>query len=305
MMGFGLAVFLGGALLAPWLYWLAQWGAEHFASLRSLAGNPFHRFVHRAVLGLALLGIWPLMRTLRLASWRDLGWVRPRGQGRRLLLGLGLGFASLALVVGLALVAGAREFRQGLSTAGLCSKLLSAAVSAGVVAVPVAVLEETFFRGTLMGVLRRACSPGRAVFLSSTIYALVHFFQKPPPPEAVHWFSGLLTLGQMMRGFVDWTALLPGFFTLLLAGSILGLAFQRTGNLFFPVGLHAGWIFWLRFTGAAMSLRPEANPWFWGSGKLIDGWLAVVALGLVLGVVVCLPALSPAANDVQKAPPAA
>jgi uncharacterized protein len=296
---FGAAVFLGGALLAPWLYWLVQWGAEHFASLRSLAGNPFHRFVHRALLGLALVGIWPLTRAFGLASWSDLGWVRPQGQGRRLLLGLGLGVASLALLVGLALLAGAREIKPGLQAAAVGSKLLAAAATAGVVAV----LEETFFRGALMGGLRRSGPPGLAIFLSSAIYALVHFFQKPLPPESVHWFTGLLALGQMMRGFVDWTALVPGFLTLLLAGLILGLAFQRSGNLFFSVGLHAGWIFWLKFTGAATFLRPEANSWFWGSARLIDGWLAVATLAGVLGLVLYLPELGPARNDAGKAHP--
>jgi hypothetical protein len=27
------------------------------------------------------------------------------------------------------------------------------------------------------------------------------------------------------------------------------------------------------------------DPWFWGTGKLVDGWLALAALVVVLGIV--------------------
>jgi uncharacterized protein len=275
---FTLAVFFGGALLAPCLYWLAQWGADHFAGLRSVAGAPFPRFLNRSLMIIALLGVWPLMRALGACGWRELGWVNPRGQWSRLALGFFLGFVSLAGVVGLALLAEARNIND-LQAARFASKLLSAAVSAGVVAI----LEETFFRGAILGSLRRASSPGRALVLSSAIYALVHFFQRPPlPPGTVHWFTGLQVLAEMLRGFAHWPTLVPGFFTLTLAGLILGLAYQRTGNLYFSIGLHAGWIFWLKFSGAATIMNPAANFWLWGSAKLIDGWLAMMALALVL-----------------------
>ena len=70
------AIFLGGALLAPCLYWLAQSLAGTFPHL---AQSPFHRFVNRALLAVALIGIWPLFRALGAASWRELGLVMPRG----------------------------------------------------------------------------------------------------------------------------------------------------------------------------------------------------------------------------------
>jgi hypothetical protein len=50
------------------------------------------------------------------------------------------------------------------------------------------------------------------------------------------------------------------------------------------IGIHAGWIFWLEFYGFATRRAPEVDPWFWGSGKLVDGWLALVALVVVLMV---------------------
>ncbi len=281
---FALTVFAGGALLAPWLYWLVQWGAGQGLMPESLAHYSFDRFVRRALLVLALAGLWPLLRGLGARSWREVGWVEPAGQGRRLAAGFALGFASLALVVGLALLAGSREFRHDLSAARVFSKLASAALSA----VVVSALEETLFRGGIFGGLRRAHPWGLALGLSSAIYALVHFFQRPPSPAEVHWYSGLLTLLGMVHGFVEWKTLVPGFFTLTLAGLILGLAYQRTGNLYFSAGLHAGWIFWLKFTDATTALRSGADAWIWSSGKVVDGWLAMGALaGLLLLLLRC------------------
>jgi membrane protease YdiL (CAAX protease family) len=128
-----------------------------------------------------------------------------------------------------------------------------------------------------------------ALVASSAIYALVHFFQNPPTPSRITWNSGLEVLPRMCRGFVDFEMLVPGFFTLLLAGIILGLAYQRTGNLYFSAGLHAGWIFWLKFYGAVTIPNEAASQWFWGTGKLVDGWLALGLLLPVLAVVWRVP----------------
>src|SRR5579862_2801435 len=85
-------VFLGGALLAPWLYWLAQWGGGQWHPLARLAANPFHRFVGRSLLGLAVVGLWPLLRWNRMASWRELGIVKQKQGGGEFLRGFGVGW---------------------------------------------------------------------------------------------------------------------------------------------------------------------------------------------------------------------
>ena len=82
-------VFIGGALLAPWLYRLAQTAAHSFPQI---AAAPFHRFVDRSLLILALAGLWPLLRALGATSWRETGLVRLRGQWKKLFGGLLLGF---------------------------------------------------------------------------------------------------------------------------------------------------------------------------------------------------------------------
>ena len=128
---------------------------------------------------------------------------------------------------------------------------------------------------------------------SSLVYALVHFLQRTEFTGAVAWNSGLILLPRMLGGFADFHALVPGFFNLTLAGILLGLAYQRTGNLYFSIGLHAGWIFWLKTYGAFTTSAPRAATWFWGTGKLIDGWLALIVLVITLVVFKFLP-LKPA-----------
>jgi membrane protease YdiL (CAAX protease family) len=275
-------VFVGGALLAPWLYSLAQAFAHAFPKI---AAAPFNRFVDRSLLILALAGLWPLLRALGVTSWRDAGLVRPHGQWKKLLGGLLVGFLSLAIVAGTAMVCGNRVFNRAATAHEVVSAIFSAIGTAAVVAV----MEEILFRGGLFGGLRKFFYWPLALISSSLIYALVHFLQRAEISGAINWSSGLILLPRMMAGFADFQALVPGFFNLTLVGALLALAYQRTGNLYFSIGLHAGWIFWLKTYGTFTTAPPSAPTWFWGTGKMIDGWLALIVLAAVLVLFKFLP----------------
>ena len=90
----------------------------------------------------------------------------------------------------------------------------------------------------------------------------------------------------MFRTPADGLALVPAFFTLLVAGAILALAYQRTGTLFLSIGIHAGWIFCLKSYRLLTREAPGAARSFWGSDKLIDGWLPFLILAGVLAVMI-------------------
>ncbi len=279
------AIFFGAALLSPWLYWLVEWAGGYSSIAQHWSRAPFHRFVHRALLGLALMGLWPFLRSIGARSFGDVGLVRPAGQGRKLAGGLALGLGSFACVALLAVAAGARSLNLDHTAADLCRRTLSAGLSATVVAL----LEELLFRGALFGALRKAHHWISAWLMSSGVYALLHFFQKPAPPEHVTWISGFEMLPRMLHGFAELETLVPGFFTLTLVGLILAMGYHRTGTLYFPIGLHAGWVFCLKFYGFLTSSQPGANAWFWGTEKLIDGWLALIVLAPVLAAVSVWP----------------
>jgi hypothetical protein len=269
-----ITVFVIGALLAPWLYWGAQSAAAHLPALSKIAANPFHRFVHRAMLGLALICLWPLLRSLGKNSWKDLGLGSDRAAGPRIWGGFAIGFGSLALVAILALATSARKLNLDLGPAEFWKGLATASISA----VIVALLEEILFRGALLGAFRKAWDWRVALLASSAIYAIVHFFQRPPSPAHIEWYSGLAVLGGMLHGFVEWNTLVPGFLTLTVAGFILGLAFLNSGRLYFSIGIHAGWIFWLKFYALLTVPQNNSAPWLWGTARLFDGWLALIIL---------------------------
>jgi hypothetical protein len=279
-----LAVFFGGALLAPWLYELAQ----HFAYISpKIAHAPFHRYVDRSFLILALAGIWPLLRALGATSPREIGLVPLHGQSQKLLGGLLLGFLSLAAVAAIALGFGGRALVHGATAQAIVGTVFNAIATA----VVVATLEEILFRGGMFGGLRRAFHWPMALLLSSLIYALVHFLQRADIAGPVAWYSGLALLPRILGGFVNLPALVPAFFSLTLVGVLLGLTYQRTGNLYFSIGLHAGWIFWLKTYGAFTADVPKSAVWFWGTGKMVDGWLTFIVLALMLVAINRIPAL--------------
>jgi uncharacterized protein len=273
-------IFLGAALLAPWIYRFAQWVATDIPALEKIAENPFYRYANRCLILLALVGLWPFLKSLGIHSWRDLGFAPLRSHWRTASAGFFVGFSSLALLAGLVILFGARiiDFRH--SGSALAGELLGAIFTA----VIVAILEESLYRGALFGALRKIHSWQFALITSSAIYALLHFFAKPEPPVSINWLSGFTTIAGMLAGFVELQKLVPGFLNLFIVGVILGFAFQRTGNLYFSIGLHAGWIFWLKSYGLVTSKAARTDFWIWGGKKMIDGWIATAILLTVLAL---------------------
>lgn len=246
---------------------------------QGIANQPFHRYVNRSLIILALAGLWPFLRSLGIRHIRDLGFAPIRLHWKNAVSGFFLGFGSLAVLAAISILAGARTFDLNQSAAHLVVALMGA-ILAGIA---VAILEETLFRGALFGTLRKVRPWPTALVISSAIYALVHFFAKAPSPGSVNWTSGFATLAEMFGGFADFRTLVPGFFNLLIVGAILALMFQITGSLYFSIGLHAGWIFWLKSYGLLTNKVSGANGWLWGGAKMIDGWLSTAILLLTFG----------------------
>lgn len=260
-------------MVAPGLYLVAQWGAEQFPAVEKIAYQPFHRYVNRCFMVIAIVGLWPLSKIARL-SLADAGWAAGKDRWKLLRQGLFVGFVSLAIPASLCVVAGERTLYLP-ETVALWLKHFGNAIGAAVL---VSVLEEAVFRGVVFGSLKKHTTLPLALGISSGIYALVHFFERTRHEGEVIWSSGLALLPKMMRGFGEWDMIIPGFFSLTVAGIILALAVRTTGSLYFSIGLHAGWIFWLKTYKFFTRPVGETHAWFWGSGKLIDGWIAFFVL---------------------------
>lgn len=274
-------VFLGAAAVAPWVYLGAQKLATIDPVFSGIAGQPFHRYVNRCLYAIALAGLWPLLGALRIRSPRELGLHSIAHSWRPLLAGFAIGFGTLALAAFLALTFGARQPNGDLTLAMLAKLVLKAAVSGLVVAL----LEELLFRGVAFGGLRKSLVPSLALLLSASLYSAVHFYERPPAPPVVTRFTGFETLAHMFQGIAEVGRLIPGFLSLLLVGLILGWAFHSTTTLWFSIGLHGGWVFWLKSYDTLTVPTENVDFALWGSGRLYDGWIAffiLTAAGLVL-----------------------
>jgi uncharacterized protein len=272
---FVLAVFMLAALLAPPVYWGAQELSRMLPGsgfLQEVSQKPFSKYVSRLAMIFALAGLWPLLRWLR-AGWREIGVTRPDWQkvGRGALLA----FITLGAFILVAFWFGAREWRRATP-----DRVWLAVLGGLQAAVVVSVIEEFVFRGVIFGLLRRGEKWMAALVLSSALFAIVHFLHSPETGVAlVEWNSGFAALGSMIVPADAQSTRLPQFVNLWLCGAILAWAYQRTGNLWFSIGLHGGWIFWLKFANSVTRTVPDAVTW-WGTRKVIDGWGTTVLLAV-------------------------
>ena len=262
-----IAIVVGGALLAPILFWSAQALAAHGVFL-FLVKYDFNTFFHRAILIAAVLLLWPLLRVSSVRGLGDLGlatnpnWARDVGNGV-LLSVIPLLFCG-ALLITLHLY----SFRHVFVWSRFGKVVLAA------IAVPF--IEETFFRGIVLGILLRTGRKWLAIIAVSALFAAVHFLKgSEREPAIVTWSSGFQSIGDAFAGFGDPMMVLSAFATLFLIGCILADARMLTRSLWVPIGLHAGWIFASGTFSWLARRQMVALPWL-GTNLLVG----IIPLGL-------------------------
>lgn len=281
-----------------------DWFAD--ACRRSL----FPRYFDRALLLSAVVLLFPLLAWIRkdkpCGKLRDTPWslrtpdealARIGGQPlqrnahgwQHLFLGFALALLMLLLIGWLATTLGWFQWKELVPWAKLFRKS-----ALPVVLVPL--VEETVFRGVLLGIFLRAMKPATAVVSLSALFAFVHFLQPPDgivianPGSAT---AGFQLLGSILLHFTEPTALIIEFVTLFAVGLVLAVARLRTASLWMPMGLHAGWVMgMLFFKGATQPVKaPAFAPGFWMGKTLAEGMLPTFAV-LLTGVIALLLARS-------------
>ena len=233
-------VLIGGALAAPIAWHLiailpAEW-------LHGLIGEvqrmPFHRYLSRSIQVAAIILLWPLLRSLQIRSFEELGLYRSHHAIGDLAVGLVAGVPSALLLVDAFLYSGAFDIHHDWAFASLSRILLTAVV--------VALLEEFLFRGVILGFLCQFLGNNLAIFFSALIFASLHFLNLPAKAgggEAPYWMSGLSSLSSLGSSLPPWPIFEWAFATLFLAGVVLGWMTIRTGSLWASIGLHGSWVF--------------------------------------------------------------
>jgi CAAX protease family protein len=262
-----IAIIVVGALLAPILFWSAQALAAH-GVFPFLAKYDFDTFFHRAILIAAVLLLWPLLRLSNVRGWVDLGFAPNPDWGRDVGFGVLLSVIPLLFCGALLIALHVYSFRHVLVWPRL-GKVLLAAIS-------VPFIEETFFRGIVLGILLRTGRKLLSVVAVSALFAAVHFLKgSEREPAIVTWTSGFESIGDAFAGFGDPMMVLAAFATLFLIGCILADARVLTRSLWLPIGLHAGWIFASGTFSLLARGQMVALPWI-GKNLLVG----IIPLGL-------------------------
>lgn len=161
------------------------------------------------------------------------------------------------------------------------AKLLKAVL---IPAIAAACVEEWVFRGLLLGLWSRFSKPLAACVGTSLVFAFVHFLE-PPRGSVIadprHPLAGFELLGKILLHFTNPQFFVTDFATLFVIGMILAWARLKTGALWFPIGLHIGWI--LAFKGCNLIYRPvlshAVHPWGLGD-SLRSGLLPMLTLAV-------------------------
>jgi membrane protease YdiL (CAAX protease family) len=262
-----IAIVIVGALLAPLLFWSAQSLAAH-GVFSFLAKYDFETFFHRAILIAAVLLLWPLLRASNVRGLADLGLAPNRHWARDVGAGILLSVIPLLFCASLLIALHLYSFRHVFVWPRL-GKVLLAAIS-------VPFIEETFFRGIILGVLLRTGRKYLAILIASALFAVVHFLKAPDRTSAVvTWTSGFNSITHSFAQFGDMMMLVSAFATLFLIGCVLADARVLSRSLWLPIGLHAGWIFGSGAFSLLARRQTLALPWL-GKNLLVG----IIPLGL-------------------------
>ena len=270
-------VLVFGCLAAPPVYWLGR-SLVTSGWVPQLEPFRFPTYFNRTVMVLGLVSVWPLLRCLGLRRWADLGLESNPSLGADLGIGVLLGAGGFAYALSVLFLGGIVRLNDVVPWASSWTFVLTA------IAVPL--IEETFFRGVLLGLLRRTLRWPYALTFLSLFFAILHFLgPKPGGPRASgdHWYSGFEHFGQLFWQFGEPTLVLGGWVTLFMVGWILGYTVVRTRSLFMAMGLHGGWVLAMRFYDEFCTRVNKDNVWV---GKDVRvGLAAVLLLAATYGVV--------------------
>jgi membrane protease YdiL (CAAX protease family) len=277
LLAYFVATLLLGALLAPCLFWAGQWLAAHHI-LSFLARFDFETFFHRALLLAGLILLWPLLRAIRIRRLQDLD-LAPNPNWRGDLL-TGFAMAAVPLLCFGAILIALHVYSVRFTFNGATAANLLATTAV------VPMIEETLFRGLILGILLRSGRKYLAVFITSAFFSVVHFLKAPDRTSiVVSWTSGFNSIAHSFSQFSDPILVMAAFTTLFLIGWILADMRLRTNSLWLPIGLHAGWIFGNGLFNRVARRQNLALPWI---GKNLLVGLVPLAVCFITWILVRL-----------------
>lgn len=244
-----LVSLLLSALINPPLYSLLQ---------ESMSKGP-NKLINTVAKLIAIPGFILILRHFAIDNRAGLGYGVPKPEFlRELLRGWFSGLLILLLLSAALLLFGARVFVVPVGE--WWPLLLRTALVALLAGLLIGFIEETFFRGGLFGAIRRDHGFALALLLSSLFYAALHFISPPPlaGDQAGSWYSGLLILSGAFGQFTQWQ-ILDSFIALFVLGAFFAVVRERTGNIAYCIGLHAGFVFVIKVVRKFTVVDPDSS----------------------------------------------
>jgi uncharacterized protein len=271
-----LALLLGclliSSLLLPWL-------APLFASAIGLTPD---RTLYRFAMLLGLIGLPWMLRRLKLNGREAMGFRRePHGTAHALMNGMLIGMLILIGLIGGQIASGARVVVLGHSSHQIWD-IVRVALSGAVGGLLVGLIEEFFFRGPMHTGARRSLGFWPVALLTGLFYSLVHFIRPLPFGDApvdianaLHsMFGGLAQLDRLDQHF-------DRFVALWIAGIFLSMVRERTGNILWAIGIHAGWVAIIKLGKLLTDADPHATTAYLISSDGVTGWLSSIWMGAI------------------------
>jgi membrane protease YdiL (CAAX protease family) len=260
-----------GAALAPWLFWAGQY-ASHFQQLGFLGNTDFQRYFDRSILISAFLLLLPILQWIGMGRLKSLGLRKNPRRIRHLLGGFAISAGTVSALGALLLGFDVLELKDPLPWDQLPPILLTA--------ISVAVIEETLFRGAILGLVRQTLTTCPAAVFVSGLFSIVHFLNPGRDLIAtVRWYSGFELLPHVFWRFSDPLLVLGGFIAIGILGLLLAHATIRTSSLWLGIGIHSGLVFSKMGLNKLTKRVQDVTPWF---GSDITVGLGSILILLVL-----------------------
>lgn len=283
---FAVAIVLG-TLIAPHVFNLVTWLGREFSLLESLRKTEFEKLMNRCVMVCVLLTLYPAVRLTGLDNWKALGLSRDRRGIRLFWAGWIVGTVSMVFLMLAGWASGAMYYLPGRIGWPLAGKVVSYMLGA----VVVAVIEETLFRGAVLGMLRKSMNLLPAALLMSFVFAFAHFATPEPEIGVVrgHWDSGFQMFPYIITDLdLRWEFGFM-FITVFFMSMTLCYLYAAYGNLYLAIGLHAGWVWLMRIGGVLLERDDNVMMMMFGpSMSVAKSGLAIIEVLLFFAAAVFL-----------------
>ncbi len=242
------------------------------------------RIMRRCLMALAAFFIAILLKRNGWQGWKDCGFLpadrlaSSRPWHGNALLGISAGLITMGVFSVLTLVLGERIITPFNDNKAALERAVSF-IGAGIV---VAFIEESVCRGMLFRVLARAWNIRWVALWTSVLFALAHFLS--PDPQAFQGSSFAHTSFNIFLSTYTSTDLTLTNLLIFSNLTLLGILFcglvVKTGTIWLSIGLHAAWIWVIKFfhLWTAVAPNPATSLWLGQRSDFMDSILVAMLL---------------------------